>query len=511
MLFKFGGQRETDVTPSGSVDAEPGFKTEHNNYDDGNAPNANAHLDDFNVVCPSHTTEKKLMTRIDLRVIPCLCILYLLAFLDRVNIANAKSFGLATDLDLKTIEYNTALTIFFVPYIVCEVPSNILLKKLSPCVWLSGCMFLFGFAAICQGLVSNYGGLLACRFFLGVFEAGMFPGCFYLIGMWYKRSEAQRRFSFFFSSTTLAGAFGGLLASAIGKMDHLRGYRGWRWIFILEGVLTCVVALAAYFTLPSFPEDAKWLCDSERAYVKARLQADQGRSAAERKIMLRDVRRVFKDFKVILGGFMYLGMIVPAYGYAFFAPGIISTYGYSPIQTQLHSVPPWACAFTFAMLIAFTSDFAKHRFAFTLLPISVAITGFAILISIHNNTNVQYLGLFLVAMGAYSAMPVIVCWFNMNLGGHHRRAVGSAWQVGFGNIGGIIATYAFLPGDAPQYRKGYSICLGFLCLSAASCCAYAAAVAWENRRRNRAVLDVGMTEYEKTELGDLSPDYRYLL
>ena len=132
--------------------------------------------------------------------------------------------------------------------------------------------------------------------------------------MWYKRSEAQKRYSFFFSSTTLAGAFGGLLASAIGKMDGMRGYLAWRWIFILEGVLTCVVAILFFFITPDFPEEAKWLTEEERAYVKARLRVDQGRSAAERKITFRDVTNVFKDFKVFLGGFMYFGLIVPAYG-----------------------------------------------------------------------------------------------------------------------------------------------------------------------------------------------------
>jgi MFS family permease len=329
----------------------------------------------------------------------------------------------------------------------------------------------------------------------------MFPSCFYLIGMWYKRSEAQRRYSFFFSSTTLAGAFGGLLASAIGKMDGLRGYHGWRWIFILEGVLTCLVASAFFFFIPSFPEDAKWLTTEERTYVKARLQIDQGRSAAERKITIRDVGRVFKDYKVILGGFMYFGMIVPAYGYAFFSPAIVQSYGYSPIQTQLHSVPPWACAFAFAMIIATCSDFTKHRFVFTIIPISVAIAGFAIMLTVHNNKHIEYAGLFLIAMGAYSAMPVIVCWFNMNLGGHHRRAVGTAWQVGFGNIGGIIATYAFIQTDAPYYKKGHSICISFLALSAVSCCIYAVAVVSANRKRDRSPVDIGLSEYEKTELG----------
>lgn len=164
------------VSPATSDhDAEPGIKNESHNYYEPNirsnrANDVQPEYDELHVVCPPHTTEKKLMAKIDLRVIPFLCILYLLAFLDRVNIANARSFGLVKDLNLKNVEYNTALTIFFVPYIVFEIPSNVLMKKLSPRVWLSGCMFMFGLVTVCQGLVQNYSGLLATRFFLGFFE-----------------------------------------------------------------------------------------------------------------------------------------------------------------------------------------------------------------------------------------------------------------------------------------------------------------------------------------------------
>lgn len=208
---------------------------------------------------------------------------------------------------------------------------------------------------------------------------------------------------------------------------------------------------------------------------------------------------------------MYFGLIVPAYSYAFFAPGIIRTYGYSQIGTQLHSVPPWACSFVFALIIAYFSDLLKHRFLFTLLPIAMSIAGFAILLTTHTNKHLEYGALFLVTMGTYSALPVIVCWFNLNLGGHHRRAVGTAWQIGFGNIGGIIATYSFLDKDMPEYKPGYRICIGFACLSAAACCLYAVAILAQNRSRDKAPNDLGLTEFEKTEKGDMSPDYRYLL
>ena len=122
---------------------------------------------------------------------PFLCIMYLLAFLDRVNIGNANVFGLSEELGLETgNKYNAALTIFFVPYCIFEIPSNILLKKFKPHVWLSLNMFLFGFVTIMQGLVQSYGGLLTTRFFLGLFETGMFPGCFYLVSRCCSQADA---------------------------------------------------------------------------------------------------------------------------------------------------------------------------------------------------------------------------------------------------------------------------------------------------------------------------------
>ena len=266
----------------------------------------------------------------------------------------------------------------------------------------------------------------------------------------------------------------------------------------------------AGLTVAYSPEQAKWLTEEERSYVQARLQADTGRSAAERKVSFRDFLTVMKDHRVWLGGFMYFGLIVPAYGYAYFAPTIISTYNYDPIQTQLHSVPPWAAAFGFSLVIAALSDATKLRAPFALAPLALSITGFGILLSVHDNLPLQYAALCFITMGTYGAMPIIVCWFNMNLGGHHRRSIGTAWQVGFGNIGGIIATYSFMKADAPFFTKGYAISISFTVLSIIACTLYLISIMVENRRRARAVRNVGLSDYEKTELGDLNPEFKYM-
>lgn len=184
-----------------------------------------------------------------------------------VNISNALTLGLPQELGLTGQQPNVALTIFFVPYILFEIPSNILMKRLSPHIWLSGCILCFGIIMICQGFVQNYGGLLATRFLLGLAEAGIFPGSFYLISFWYKQEEAQQRFTIYWSSTICAGAFGGLLASAIANMDGIRGLSNWRWVFILEGIVTVLVGIVAFFSITDFPREAKWLSQENREFI----------------------------------------------------------------------------------------------------------------------------------------------------------------------------------------------------------------------------------------------------
>lgn len=211
--------------------------------------------------------------------------------------------GMPQDLGLVGQESNTALAVFFVPYIILEIPSNILMKKFTPRVWLALCMLGFGVVMLGQGFVKSYGGLLATRFLLGLFEAGVFPGSFYLISFWYKRQESQKRFAVYFSSVVLASAFGGLLASAIANMDGVGGESSWRWIFILEGLLSIVVAAAAFFLVSDFPEEATWLSQRERDFVLQWTQSDN--TASEESVSFRDITEFFRDPKNYLGAIMY--------------------------------------------------------------------------------------------------------------------------------------------------------------------------------------------------------------
>lgn len=179
--------------------------------------------------------EKALVRKIDRHIVPVVMIAYLLCFLDRTNIGNAKLFGLERDLRLVGSDYNIAVAVLFIPYVLVEVPSNLLLKKFTPSKWLAALAFFWGIVSTMMGLVQSFGGLVACRLVLGLLEGGLFPGLTVYLTLFYTKQELALRIGYLFVSSALAGACGGLLAYAIGFMDGVRGMSGWRWVFILEG------------------------------------------------------------------------------------------------------------------------------------------------------------------------------------------------------------------------------------------------------------------------------------
>ncbi|KAI0748583.1 MFS general substrate transporter [Daedaleopsis nitida] len=484
---------------------------------------SNVDKDDYKARFPN-INEAKVIRKIDVHLVPALCMIYLLSFLDRVNISNAVIFGLTQDLDLGPHGYNVALLVFFVPYILFEIPSNALLKRFRPHVWMSLCMFLFGLITLLQGLTRSLSGLVAARFFLGLAECGVFPACFYLIAMWYPRAETQKRFTFLFGSSAFAGAFGACSRARSGTwtargLERVEMGVHHRAICMLtvyrsaaEGGVTVLLSGVLYFIIADFPEEVAWLDVEEKEFVKARLYEDVGDSKLEDRLTAKGMLEAMLDWKILASGFMYIGLNTAMYNFAYFAPTIIQTFGYDAIHTQLLSVPPWACAFVFAMLTAVVSDWARKRFVFLVGCITVSLTGFIILLVVHDHRHLQYGALFLAAMGGFSAMPIVLCWCNTNLGGHHRRAVGTAYQIGFGGFGGIIAAFSFVAKDAPRFTPGYSVCIASLSVALVSSTVYFVGVSRENRRRDTmqaAEAYVHLPDDEKKRMGDLDPDYRY--
>lgn len=181
---------------------------------------------------------------------------------------------------------------------------------------------------------------------------------------------------------------------------------------------------------------------------------------------------------------------MPIYAFAYFTPTILRTYGFSTVQTQLRTVPPMACALVFCLITAYFSDRIRLRTPFIFFGLMLAIIGLAILVSIRNSFSVQYLGIIFIAVGNFSGGAVLMCWYVMNLRGHVERSIGSAWMIGFGNSGGIIATFSFLASDAPRYHMGYSLCIGSLCICIGSSAVYGM-LAWRENKALRARRSAG--------------------
>lgn len=251
-----------------------------------------------------------------------LALLYLCSHIDRANIGNAKIEGMIDDLGMTGVQYNTILAIFFIPYVLFEVPSNVLLKKFKrPSTYLGILVVAWGIIMTCTGLVNNYGSLMAVRVLLGIFEAGFFPGAIYLCSYWYMPKDLALRISYFYCASALSGAFSGLLAAAIAEMDGVGGYEGWRWIFIIEGLATVVLGVACFFLLIDTPAlSTRWLEPDEIQYLELSMFIKQGgRIEHDTGFKWRDLMMVLTNWRVYMQAWFLFAQSSLSYG-TYFPP-----------------------------------------------------------------------------------------------------------------------------------------------------------------------------------------------
>ncbi|KAK6433100.1 hypothetical protein LTR95_010728 [Oleoguttula sp. CCFEE 5521] len=459
--------------------------------------------------------DKALMRKVDLWLIPWLCLLYLLSFLDRTNIGNARLAGMEKSLNMTKHPhyYNNTLTIFFISYALAEPVTNVLLKRLTPRVFFTGIILTWGLIMTLMGLVTSYGGLLACRWFLGLAEAGLFPGVNYYLSCWYKRSELGVRAATFFSAAALAGSFGGLLAAAIAKMNGVGGKPGWAWIFIIEGIATMFVGCFCWWMVFDWPATARFLSPEDRIRLRRRLAADNQSSSAE-EYDKRHIIAALKDWKCYAYAFIYMGVLMPLYAFSLFLPTILAGMGYAGTKAQLLSVPPYACAAAMTIFVGWVADRTRQRGLCNMVVVSFAIVGFTMLIST-KNPHIQYAGTFLGAMGIYPTIPNTLSWASNNIEGVYKRGVIIGIVVGWGNLNGVVSSNIFLAEQKPRYWTGHGTVLGYLivCVLGGTIFIYTK-LRMENKARlsgKRDAMHAGKTDDQIWLAGDNRPDFIYTL
>ncbi|KAK5070538.1 hypothetical protein LTR64_000209 [Lithohypha guttulata] len=457
--------------------------------------------------------DRALMWKVDRWLIPWLCLLYLLSFLDRTNIGNARLAGMEADLGMTGHDYNNSLTIFFVSYALAEPVTNVLLKRLTPRVFFTGIILAWGLCMTLMGLVTNYAGLLACRWFLGLAEAGLFPGVNYYLSCWYKRSELGIRAATFFSAAALAGSFGGLLAAAIALMDGIGGRNGWAWIFIIEGLATMFVGCFCWWMTFNWPDTAGFLTPDERIRVRRRLAEDKQSSTGE-EYDKRHIIAALKDWKCWGYAFIYMGTLCPLYSFSLFLPTIIAGMGYRGTQAQLLSVPPYAVAAALTIFVGFVADRTKCRGYCNMATVLIGITGFSMLLG-SQNVKIQYAGTFLGAAGIYPAIPNSLTWCSNNIEGVYKRGVIIGIVVGWGNLNGVVSSNIYLRHERPRYWTGHGTVLAYqiFCLLGGTIFMHLM-LRRENRLRRSGKRDnmhQGMTAEQIWVAGDKRPDFMYTL
>ncbi|KAK4174291.1 major facilitator superfamily domain-containing protein [Triangularia setosa] len=418
---------------------------------------------------PSDEPETKLLTRrllwkLDTRILPIFILLVLCSFLDRTNVGNAKVYNMDKELNLSPLQYQQGLAAFYPLYIAGEIPSNLVLKKITPRIWIAFMTFLWGLFCLCLGFVHNFDQFIALRALLGLAEGGLFPAMVLYLSTIYTRSELALRIGVLYTSTSLSSGFGGLLARAMGAIGDRGGLTAWRWIFVIEGLFTILCAVLTYFVLPNTLKTASFLSPKERQLAIVRQAGVSNNQETHEKFSWTEVRRAFAYPLTWLTASAYFGLLSAIYSIGLFLPTIILKLGpYTAHQAQLMTVPPYAVAAVMTLIVAFVSDRLRLRGIVMLFTVPVAIVGYAVIANISDaHPKVKYGMTIMMATGVYSSVPPNLAWLANNSAGHYKRATAAALQLAIANCGGILSVFLYPDADGPMFHRGHTIILGLL-------------------------------------------------
>ncbi|KAL0062873.1 hypothetical protein AAF712_010193, partial [Marasmius tenuissimus] len=294
------------------------------------------------------------------------------------------------------------------------------------------------------------------RFVLGIFEAGMLPGIAYYLSRWYRRSELAFRLSVYVAMGPLAGAFGGILASGILRLSHFGSLQQWRMIFAIEGIVTCCLALIGFITLTDRPQTARWLTKEEKELAISRVKSERvGQTAVLDKLDLTKLIRGVTSPVTIAVSFIFLLDNVTVQGLAFFLPTIIRTIYPTKgvVQQQLQTVPPYIVGTFFTVLLPYVSWRIDRRLILFIASAPFMMTGYIMFLA-SEDPRVRYGATFLIAAGSFPFGALCNAEVSANVVSDTARASAIGMDVMFGNIGGLVSTWSFLPLDGPSYPIG---------------------------------------------------------
>ncbi|KAF2015198.1 MFS general substrate transporter [Aaosphaeria arxii CBS 175.79] len=433
-------------------------------------------------------TEKTLVRKLDRTLMPVVFILYLFNYLDRNNIAQAKLDSFEADLGLTGNNYSTAVSILVPGYMLMQLPSNMILTRVRPSLYIPFWVCLWSCVSASTAAVHNFQGLIAVRFILGITEAPFFPGVFYLLSCWYRKGELALRFAILYSGLVLATAVSGLLAAGIfSGLDGVAGLAGWRWLFIIEGAVSFLLGLIAFFFLPDFPGSAtgsaRWLLSEEERRISSyRMSLDSISSQETNRSVRHGLKLALCDYKVWIFS-LILCSNQTAYGFNYFFPSIVRGFNLgSRTITLVCTAPPYIIGAVVSYFIAWSSDRKYERGYHICAPLAFAVVGFTLSVSILNIVA-RYCASFIYISGVFGANAAVYSWAAFTVGDtSEKKAAATAIINIMGQFGNIWSPYFFDPNDEPRYSRAMILLIAFCGLEIALSLTMKAILRRENKK-----------------------------
>ncbi|PGH09208.1 hypothetical protein AJ79_05737 [Helicocarpus griseus UAMH5409] len=450
--------------------------------------------------------EQKVMRKFDIFVIPQMVLLVILAYLDRSNIGNARVFGFEEGIGLQGTEFNNLTSLFFVTYVVFEIPWVMSIKKLGANRVLATAIVCWSVVTIGFGFVKNYHQALALRLLLGLFEAGLIPCLTFLISMIYTRQSQAKRVAALYAGSAISGAFGGLIAYGIQTMGDRHGLSAWRWLFIVEGIISLVIGGIAWLTMPKNAVNAWFLNEEEKGLMRARHQRDAIYKGVE-EFSWSYVKMAFVDPFIYVASLGLFCSSVPLFGFGLFLPTIIKGLGYDSLQANYLTIPVYVLGTLSLYLCSWVSDKLNRRAIIGGTISLLVVIGYAISVGTANG-GAGFFAMFLCAAGIYPYNAILLTWVSNNIKPDHKRSVSVPLFTSLANISGLISSQIYPSSDGPRYITGNSVSLAMEFV--AVLCVWG--IYFLLRRRNiikEAMIAKGATDNGKQ--GDRALDFKYTL